>query len=87
MLAYLYYHHMGWGWAVLMTLGWLALLGLFVWVVTLAIRERRSPPSARELLDRRLAKGELSIEDYERARAAMSREGPGARTAGPFAPA
>src|SRR5215207_11577527 len=30
MLAYAYMHDMGWGWAVLMTLGWLALLALFL---------------------------------------------------------
>jgi uncharacterized membrane protein len=70
MLAYVYYHHMGWGWGILMTLGWLALLGLFVAVVYAAVRDRRAP-SARELLDRRLANGEINIDEYNRARAAM----------------
>ncbi len=50
MLADFYMHDMGWGWGVLMTLGWLALLGLFVGVLIAAIRDRRSP-SPRESLD------------------------------------
>jgi len=73
MLAYAYMHDMGWGWAVLMTLGWLALLGLFLVVALAAVRDRRTP-SAREILDRRLAVGEIDIDEYERARAAISRD-------------
>jgi uncharacterized membrane protein len=73
MLGYVYMHDMGWGWGILMTLGWLALFALVVGVVLAAVRDRRGP-SARELLDRRLAAGEIGLDDYERARAAMSRE-------------
>jgi uncharacterized membrane protein len=73
MLGYVYMHDMGWGWGILMTLGWLALVALVVGVVLAAVRDRRGP-SARELLDRRLAAGEIGLDDYERARAAMSRE-------------
>jgi uncharacterized membrane protein len=73
MLGYVYMHDMGWGWGILMTLGWLALVALVVGVVLAAVRDRRGP-SARELLDRRLAAGEIGLDDYERARAAMSSE-------------
>jgi putative membrane protein len=85
MLGYVYMHSMGWGWAILMTLGWLALLGLFVGVALAAARDRRSP-SAREILDRRLAEGEIDLDDYRRAREAMSRESSGGVPAGPPAP-
>lgn len=85
MLAYMY-NHMSWGWGILMTLGWVILLGLFVMLLFSAMRDRGSS-SAREMLDRRLAAGEISIEEYERARAAMSAD-PGTRPpAGPPAPA
>lgn len=73
MVAYAYMHDMGWGWSILMTLGWLALLGLFLGVVVAAVRDRRAP-SARERLDHRFAAGEITLDDYERARTAMSRD-------------
>ena len=82
----LYYDHMGWGWAVLMTLGLLLLLGLVVGVLLSVARERRET-TAREILDRRLASGELTVEEYERARAAMSAEPRDGKSAGPPAPA
>ena len=86
MLGYVYMHDMGWGWAVLMTIAWLAILGLIVGVVLTAVRDRRSA-SPREILDRRLAAGELDLDEYERARAAMSREGTGGSPTGPPSPA
>jgi putative membrane protein len=86
MLGYVSMHDMGWGWAVLMTIAWLAILGLIVGVVLTAVRDRRSP-SPREILDRRLAAGEIDLDEYERARAAMSREGTGGSPAGPPTPA
>jgi uncharacterized membrane protein len=82
MLGYVSMHDMGWGWAILMTIAWLAILGVLVGVVLTAVRDRRSA-SPREILDRRLAAGEIGIEEYERARAAMSREGAGSSPAGP----
>ena len=69
-----------------MTLGWLALLGLLLGVILAAVSDRR-PPSARELLDRRLAAWEVNVEDYERARAAMARESSDDTPARPPAPA
>ena len=86
MLGYVSMHDMGWGWAVLMTIAWLAILGLIVGVVLTAVRDRRSP-SPREILDRRLAAGELDLDEYERALAAMSREGTGGSPTGPPSPA
>jgi uncharacterized membrane protein len=75
-LAYMY-NHMSWGWGILMTLGWVILLGLFVAVLVSAMRDRGGS-SAREVLDKRLAAGEISLEDYERARAAITADpGPG----------
>jgi putative membrane protein len=76
MLAYVYMHDMGWGWGILMTLGWLALLGLFVRVLIAAVRDRRSP-APREILDRRLAAGEIDADEYRHAREAMSDGGTG----------
>lgn len=52
--ADVYYHQMGWGWGILMALGWVILLGLFAAVLVASLRDRKSP-SAHELLDRRLA--------------------------------
>lgn len=86
MLAYVYMHDMGWGWAILMTIAWLALLGLLVGVVLSAVRDRRDS-SPREILDRRLAAGEIDLDEYERARVAMSREGTGGSPTGPPTPA
>jgi putative membrane protein len=86
MLGYVYMHNMGWGWAVLMTIAWLAILGLLVGVVLTAMRDRRTA-SPREILDRRLAAGEIDLDEYERARAAMSRPGTGGSPTGPPTPA
>jgi len=86
MLGYVSMHDMGWGWAILMTIAWLVLLGLLVGVVLTAVRGRSSP-SPREILDHRLAAGEIDLDEYERARAAMSREGTGGSPTGPPTPA
>jgi uncharacterized membrane protein len=77
---------MGWGWGILMTLGWLVLIGLFLVLLFNAMRDRAGRPSAREILDQRLARGEISMEEYRQARSAMSPE-KGDRPAGPPAPA
>lgn len=87
MTTYVYYHHMGWGWGILTALGFLLLIALVVGVVLSLVRERRAE-SSRELLDRRLASGEISVEEYERLRCAMSAgSGEGRPTAPPPAPA
>ena len=61
--------HWYWG-VVMMIVFW----GAIVAIVYLAFRgsaNHEHRPSARELLDERLAKGELSEEEYERKRAAL----------------
>ena len=54
--AAVFFHHMSWGWGVLMMLGWLFLLGLVVGVLYLTLRPpkgmssgdpRRPPRAAR----------------------------------------
>ena len=82
----MYWNHMAWGWGVFMTVGWVILLGLFVALVVNATRDRPGP-SAREVLDQRLAAGEISVEEYERARSAMSSEAGNRPASGPPAPA
>ena len=70
--AYWHMHDMASGWWVLMALGWLAVIALAVWaVVSLGRDGRRETPSAREVLDRRLAEGDITVEEYERLRDAM----------------
>jgi len=68
--------HWYWG-VVMMIVFW----GAIVAIVYLAFRGRANHehrPGARELLDERLAKGELSEEEYQRKRAALeSRAAPG----------
>lgn len=82
------HHDWGEGWWVVMALGmlifWAALIAGGIWLV----RERsdrrsrqRDEPAALEILDRRLAQGEISIEEHgERRRAlldAAERDTPG----------
>jgi hypothetical protein len=55
-------------------------------VLLAAVRDRRAP-SAREILDRRLAAGEINTDEYQRARDAISDSGPGRPPASPPAPA
>jgi len=65
-----------WYWGVaMMVVFW----GAIVAIVYLAFRGRAGDggrPSARELLDARLAKGELSEEEYGSKRAALEGRGP-----------
>jgi len=86
MLAYMYSDHMGWGWGVLAMLGLVMLLGLFLAVLVSLMRGDRNE-SARELLDQRLAAGEIGLEEHRQARAAISPDADDLPTAGPPAPA
>ena len=69
-----------WGW-LMMVFGGLLWVVVVVAVVILVLRyagDRQAPPtvaaepSARELLDRRLARGEIDVDEYERRRDAMA---------------
>jgi putative membrane protein len=54
-------------WLVIAILFWAGLLALLVWAVRSSVGSRRQPPdTAREVLQRRLAAGEISEEEYER---------------------
>ena len=55
----------------LMLLFWVALILLIVWLVRALTGPRRGPESAREVLDRRLASGEISAEEHARMRQSM----------------
>lgn len=75
-LAQWHMHDMGAGWWVLMSVGWVLVWGLVIWAVVSLIRGRgvdRQDRTAREVIDRRLAEGEISVEEYERLRDAMHR--------------
>ena len=78
----MYWDHMNsWGWTMMIvwSLLWIGFLGLIAWVAVQWARggpsesasKQRSPKTARELLDERLARGEIDIEEYQRRRAAI----------------
>jgi putative membrane protein len=67
-----------WGWTMMiaMTLFWLVVVvAVAVWVARKGGERPLAPappePSATELLDRRLAKGDIDVEEYERRREAL----------------
>lgn len=69
---------MSFGW-VFMMIFWVLALGALVWLVTWLIlgqRGRVAPgprgDSPLELLDRRLANGEIDVEEYEKVRQALT---------------
>ncbi|MHB8187434.1 MAG: SHOCT domain-containing protein [Dermatophilaceae bacterium] len=68
---------MGWGAWFAMGLFWLVLLGLIVWLVARLLpgsgggTTRDMGESAVEILDRRLASGEIDLEAWQSARAAL----------------
>lgn len=80
-----YMHGVGWGWWLIMSVGMVAFWGLVIFGVVALARgglgqsqeERRAEPpreSALDVLDRRVASGDLSIEEYEERRAAVQGE-------------
>ena len=88
----MYWDHMtGWGWMmmVLWSLIWIALLGVLIWaLVNWARGSGAAPsqqvgeharPSARDLLDQRLASGDITIEEYHARKTAIG----GDRAVGP----
>jgi putative membrane protein len=73
-------HDVGWGWWFVMSIGWVAFWGLFIYAVAMLVRgpERpeASPPAQEEperILQRRLASGEISVEEYQELRDALDR--------------
>lgn len=83
----MYWDHMnGWGWSMMIfwTIVWVALLGLAVWAVAQWGRGGRtagpgptSPPqNPRDILDERLARGEIDVDEYQRLRDALEARSP-----------
>ncbi|MDP2622577.1 MAG: SHOCT domain-containing protein [Actinomycetota bacterium] len=72
---------MGWwggdwgGWMIFMAVLWVVLIVAGVWAVMALTRGNRpwsgSAESPKEILDRRLASGEIDVEEYERLRRAL----------------
>ena len=77
-------HMGGGGWWIVMMLGmvlfWGAIIFLVVWAVRGGLGERQSGGpralTALEMLERRLAEGEITVEEYRQRREAL-RESPG----------
>lgn len=73
-------HGIGWGWWLLMSLGMVALWALVVFAILAVVRSSSSerdlrpaeePERPLDLLQRRLATGEITVEEYEELRDAL----------------
>lgn len=62
-----------WYWGVAMMIVFWGLVAALIYMAFRGSRDEARPPKARELLDERFAKGELSEEEYELRRAALDR--------------
>jgi len=60
-----------WYWGVAMMIGFWGLVAPLIYIAFRGSRDEALPPKARELLDERFAKGELSEEEYKLRRAAL----------------
>ena len=77
-----YMHGAGWGWWILMSVGmiafWAAVIYLVVWLIRGAApwrpQEPSEPAAPLEILQRRLASGELTVAEYEDLRRALEQE-------------
>jgi putative membrane protein len=77
-------HDVGWGWTVLMTvtmvLFWAAVIYGVVWLARTGggqgSGQREQSESAEDVLKRRLAGGEITVEEYERIRRTLGDEPP-----------
>jgi putative membrane protein len=75
------FHSMGAGGWVLMAFFWIAVVALIVWLIarlttasaTSPDADRERPETPREILDRRLASGEVDPETYEQLREQLDR--------------
>jgi putative membrane protein len=70
-------HDIGWGWWLFMSIGMLAAWALlvygFVWLMRGERPQQRQDPAedAEQILKRRLAAGEITIDEYEHLRDAL----------------
>jgi putative membrane protein len=93
-------HDVGWGWWVISSIGMVAVWSLVIYGVFLLFRSAGSerppanePESPQDILKRRLAAGEIGVDEYERLRDALADDAvrhprepalaPGARAASP----
>jgi uncharacterized membrane protein len=68
-----YMHNMTAGWWLFTILIAIALWGAAIWIAVTVVRTRREPrDQPLAILDRRLAVGEISVEEYEARRAALA---------------
>ena len=69
------WHDMGSGAWIFMTVFWIALLVLVIWALTSLLPGRGRPTESRErpeeILDRRLAAGEIDAKTYDKLRAKL----------------
>jgi hypothetical protein len=72
------YDMTGWGWAV-MILGMAGLFALLFVVVWLVARPQRPSPSPHELLDARLVRGEIDVDEHARLLEALHGRAPAPR--------
>ncbi len=79
-----YMHDFGWGWWLLMTVGMIAFWGLVIYGIVWLVRGGQNPQrpeqppeqSPKEILQRRLAEGEISIDEYNKLLAALEEHKP-----------
>ena len=72
-------HDVGWGWWLVMSIGMLAFWALVIygafWLARTSVGQSpnsEQPKSPEEVLKRRLAAGEISVEEYERVRQTLA---------------
>jgi putative membrane protein len=69
-----YMHELGWGWWMVMSVGMVAFWALVVYGIVWLLRSGQNtqqraepaPDKPADILKRRLARGEISIDEYER---------------------
>jgi putative membrane protein len=82
-----YMHNFGWGWWMVMSIGMVAFWVLLIYGIFWLVRggqdaqKRGAPPpetpeTPEQILKRRLAQGEISIEEYRRLAEALEQEPP-----------
>ena len=76
-------HDIGWGWWLLMSIEVLAFWALIAYGIVILVRGHEPTRSAdrpdegpEEILKRRLARGEISIDQYEQLRATIRHQSP-----------
>jgi putative membrane protein len=95
MITMMFWYGAGWAWwqAGLMWLAMIAFWALLIWAIYALVTgitrrpgqppadEQRRPGDARQILDERLARGEIDAEEYQRLRGLLD-DGTGRSTAG-----